>query len=82
MRSISPFEEFGEAAPVDDSDLTQHVFDSTETITGLAQRYYGDWKLWRLIADRSGITDPRQIEPGTVLLIPARPLELGRFESL
>ena len=82
MRSVSPYEQFGEVAPVDDGALTQHVFDATETITGLAQRHYGDWKLWRLIADRNGIIDPRQIEPGTVLLIPTRPLEFGRFESL
>lgn len=81
MRSISPYEEFGEVAPVEDSYLTLHVFDATETITGLAHRYFGDWKLWRLIADRNAVTDPRQIESGTVLLIPERPLEMGRFES-
>jgi nucleoid-associated protein YgaU len=81
MRSIPPYEEFGEVAPVEDSYLTLHVFDATETVTGLSQRFYGDWKLWRLICDRNNVTDPRQIEPGTMLLIPERPLEMGRFES-
>jgi nucleoid-associated protein YgaU len=80
-RSISPYEQFGEVAPVTDSFLALHVFDASETITGLAHRYYEDWTLWRLIADRNGIIDPRQIAPGTQLLIPEKPRELGSFES-
>lgn len=81
-RSVSPYERFGEVAPVADSFLTLHVLDATETISGLAHRYYGAWDRWRLICDRNNVADPRQIEPGTALLVPERPLELGRFESL
>lgn len=80
-RSISPFERFGAFFPIEDAALTVHLFASGETISGLAHRYYGDWRLWRSIADRNEILDPRSIAPGTELLIPARPLETGAFES-
>lgn len=80
-RSISPFERFGEFIPIEDAALTQHIFTAGETISGLAHRYYEDWRKWRIIADRNNIRDPRQIQPGTVLLIPARPVERGFFES-
>ena len=76
-RSVSPYERFGEAAPQSDAYLAIHVFDASETVTGLAQRYYGDWRLWRVIADRNGIIDCRQIAPGTTLLIPEKPLQSG-----
>ncbi len=81
MRSASPYEIFGEFSPVSDGLLLTHVVDASESITGIAHRYYGDFSLWRLIADRNGIIDPRQIGPGTQLLIPERPLQTGRFES-
>jgi hypothetical protein len=81
MRSASPYEKFGEVAPVTDAFLTLHTFDASETITGLAHRYFNDWTQWRLIADRNGITDPRSIAPGAQLLIPEKPRELGSFES-
>lgn len=79
-RSISPFERFGEYVPITDAALTVHLFVVGETLSGLAHRYYADWRLWRVIADRNKIIDPRQIAPGTQLLIPARPLETGVFE--
>lgn len=80
-RSISPFERFGGYFPIEDAALTVHLFLIGETISGLAHKYYGDWRLWQGIADRNKITDPRQIAPGTQLLIPARPLETGAYES-
>ena len=49
-------------------------------MTGVAHRFYGDWRLWKVIADRNDIVDARQIAPGTVLLIPELPLEKGAFE--
>jgi len=82
MRSISPFERFGEAVPVTDATLQVYVFRQGDTITGIAHRFYGDWRLWRLIADRNALADPRQIEVGTALLIPELPVEDGRFKSL
>jgi len=81
-RSISPFERYGEAVPATDALLQVYVFKQGDTLTGVSHRYYGDWRRWRYIADRNGITDPRRIEPGTALLIPQLPPEGGRFESL
>lgn len=77
----SPYEKFGEFKPNEDGNLQVHIFAAGQTITGLAHRYYGDWRQWRLIADRNDLVDVRQIQPGTELLIPERPLERGRFES-
>lgn len=82
MRSVSPYERHGESSPYADAYLAEHLFVEGETLTGLAHRYYGDWRLWRLIADRNDVADPRLVGPGSVLLIPARPLEGGRYESL
>lgn len=81
-RSISPFERYGAAHRVNDAALQIHVFARTEKISALAQKYYGDWRLWRIIAERNKIADVRQIEIGTELIIPRRPLERGRYESL
>ena len=80
-RSISPFEFYGAANPTSDALLVEHLFVAGDTISGLAHRYFGDWKLWRIIADRNNISDVRQIAPGTILLIPEQPLEIGVFES-
>lgn len=80
MRSISPYERFGEYRPETDATLKEYVFKAGDTISGLAHREYGDWRLWRLIAERNRIADVRQIAPGTVLLVPERPLEKGVFE--
>jgi len=81
MRNQSPYEEFGESNPDADAYLEQYVFTAGDTISGLAHRFYGDSQLWRVIADRNRLVDVRQIPPGTVLLIPPRPLQSGRFES-
>lgn len=80
-RSISPYEKYGEPAPVEDAALRVHVFTVTDTISGLADKYFDDWRLWRVIANRNAIADVRQIAPGTQLIIPQRPLERGRYES-
>lgn len=80
MRSISPFERFGNYQPEEDANLQEYVFTDADTLTGLAHRYYGDWRLWRLIADRNQVADVRQIAVGTLLLIPERPLEQGEVE--
>lgn len=82
MRSLSPYQRYGELSPVSDAHLVRHEFIEGETIDGLAHRYWGDRTLWRAIADRNRINDVRQIAPGTVLLIPEMPVERGMFESL
>lgn len=81
-RSISPYERYGAARPFEDASLQIYVFTAADTISLIAERYFGDWRLWRIIAERNGIVDPRQIETGTQLVIPRRPLEKGRYESL
>ncbi len=81
MRSITPYERFGKAVPQADADLQEYVFCALDTISGVAHRFYGDWRLWRVIAERNNIVDVRTIDSGSVLLIPARPLESGRYES-
>lgn len=79
-RSVSPFEQYGKATPQTDVALRVHVFASTDTLSGLAQQYLGDWRLWREIAQRNGVSDPRRIPTGTVLLIPPRTLSRGEYE--
>jgi len=61
--------------------MVEHVWRAGDTLTGLAHRYYTDWRMWRLIADRNLIIDARTIPVGTQLLIPQRPLQYGRYES-
>lgn len=82
VRSISPYERFGKVTPLTDAALTIYVWAATDTISNLADRFYGDWRLWRLIATRNAIADVRKISPGTQLIIPERPLEIGRYESI
>jgi nucleoid-associated protein YgaU len=79
-RSISPYERFGKFNPDTDANLIEHAFREGDTISGLANRYYGDWRLWRVIAMRNRLEDVRKIPIGKVLLIPEKPLEKGRFE--
>ncbi|HQZ81599.1 MAG TPA: LysM peptidoglycan-binding domain-containing protein [Pyrinomonadaceae bacterium] len=81
-RSISPYERYGRSTPERDSRLRLHTVVTGETVSQLSDRYYEDWRLWRVIADRNEIADVRAIAPGTVLVIPARPLEKGRYESV
>ena len=82
MRSIPPYELYGEAVPVTNAGLRVYVFKEGDTITGIAHKFYGNFSLWRLIADRNSIYDPRQVAVGTELLVPELPAETGRFESL
>lgn len=82
MRSISPYERYGAATPTADANLRVHVVIALDTLSGLAEQYYGDWRLWRLIADRNAIADARVLVPGTELIIPALPLEVGKYESI
>lgn len=81
-RSISPFEKYGSAFPLTDAAIQIHTFAVTDSISALAHKYYGDWTLWRIIAERNSLTDVRQVVPGTQLIIPRLPLEKGRYESL
>jgi len=81
MNTLTPFQRYGEPSPEPDAYLEERVFRAGDTLTGIAHREYGDWRLWRAIADRNGIVDARTIPIGTRLLIPPRPLQSGRYES-
>ena len=80
-RSISPYERYGAARPLEDRTLKTYVFTATDTISHLAEIYLGDWRKWRVIAKRNNLTDVRNITVGTVLIIPQNPLKTGRYES-
>lgn len=46
------------------------VLEEGERLDTLAGRYYGDGRLWYLIAAASGIGWAPQVPPGTILLLP------------
>ena len=81
MRSTSPFERYAEPVPLQDARLQFHIVVEGETLSSIAHQYYGDWRMWTLIAERNQIADVRKLAPGTRLIIPPRPLQSGAFES-
>jgi nucleoid-associated protein YgaU len=50
-----------------------HTVDPGETLSAIAQSFYGDAGLFGFIAAANGIADPNRINVGQVLVIP----ELG-----
>ncbi|HEX8177851.1 MAG TPA: LysM peptidoglycan-binding domain-containing protein [Pyrinomonadaceae bacterium] len=81
-KSISPFRRYGQFNPQAEERLQIHVVAFGENIDGICHRYWGDRRFWREIADRNNISDPRRLEPGTILLIPEAPVESGLYDSL
>ena len=51
---------------------TFHELVGDERLTDVANAYYGDSSLWRLIASANGLDDPLHLSAGTVLRIPPR----------
>ena len=51
-------------------DFTRYTVVARDTLSALAVRFYGDAKLYRLIATASGIADPDVIHAGQRLIIP------------
>lgn len=49
-----------------------HIVRKEETLSAIAQQYYGDRNKWQKIleANRSVIKDPNKLQPGTKLTIP------------
>jgi nucleoid-associated protein YgaU len=49
-----------------------HIVQNGETLSAIAQQYYGSASRWRSIveANRDAIKDPDRISPGTKLIIP------------
>lgn len=60
------------AAPPRNTPARTHTVSRGETLWGTAQRYYGRGDRWPTIfdANRNKITNPGEIYPGTVLVIP------------
>lgn len=53
------------------SDRDQnHVIIAGETLSSIAQKYYGDSKLWFVLADINNIYNPLDLQRGFILLIP------------
>lgn len=48
-----------------------HVVAAGDTLWAIAERYMGDGSLWPAIAVANGITDPRTLRVGQVLMVPA-----------
>lgn len=58
------------SAPKASSSTRRHTVRAGDTLWALAVRYYGDGALWKRIADKNGIKDPRLLRIGAVLVIP------------
>lgn len=59
--------------PVPTEPLARHTVVKDDNLWNLAVHYYGDGRLYRLIAEANHIPNPSLIFPGTVLSIPRRP---------
>jgi nucleoid-associated protein YgaU len=56
------------------ADYTKlHTVVQGESLAGIAQAAYGDPTLWRPIALRNGLDDPRRLTPGQTLFVPRLP---------
>ncbi|HEY6327868.1 MAG TPA: LysM peptidoglycan-binding domain-containing protein [Blastocatellia bacterium] len=76
-QNVSPFQQYGIALTAGPGANRVFVFRQGDTLSGLASKFYRDWTQWRLIANANNVLDPRQVEPGTVLMIPPLPLQMG-----
>ena len=52
------------------SAATTHTVKSGDTLWAMSAKYYGDPTLYTIIAEVNGISNPRTIRDGTVLVIP------------
>ena len=57
-----------------------HTLIEDDTITELANRYYGDPQLWYIIADVNDIENPLELETGIGLQIPS-PAQFGQTNN-
>ncbi|MEJ2366107.1 MAG: LysM peptidoglycan-binding domain-containing protein [Deltaproteobacteria bacterium] len=54
------------------ADFTKrHIVSRGDTLSSIAAREYGDPSLWRTIAAENDMDDPRDLQPGRVLVLPA-----------
>ena len=62
----------GHSAPADNPYTQTHVVQSGDTLSKIAEKYYGDASLYPKIfqANRDVLSDPNKIRPGQKLRIP------------
>lgn len=68
--ATSPRPTGSSAAPAATTERT-HVVASGDTMTVLAERYFGDRNAWQLIAKANPLVDPAAMKVGTRLVIPS-----------
>lgn len=61
--------------PIDDPT---RIIKQGETLSSIAQEEYGNSALWRVIADANRLINPRNLEVGSVLIVPPLPRQGGR----
>jgi len=57
-------------APQISDEYTLHEIQPGESLSKIAKKYYGDYKLFRVIADYNGIYDPTGIKVGQKVKVP------------
>lgn len=55
---------------------TTHILQEGERLDQLAGTFYGDGRLWWIIASASGIGWVPQVPPGTILRVPTEPSQV------
>ena len=60
------------AAPPKAPDSVPHQVMQGETLEKLATQYFGDARLWTQLQAANQIPDPRRLQPGSTILIPAK----------
>jgi len=70
---IDPEQEIKRVHPQTSNFSKAHVVTQGETLSGIAGQLYNDPTQWRPIAIANGISDPRSLQPGQLLLVPMLP---------
>src|SRR5690606_5220057 len=65
-----PEEELQRNEPNSPDHTKAYVVKEGDTVSGIAGMFYRDPRLWRAIAERNDIEDPRSLPAGLVLTIP------------
>ena len=56
--------------PAVKGEYTLHQIQPGESLSQIAQQYYGDYQLFHVIADYNGITDPTSVKVGQTVKVP------------
>ena len=52
------------------NDILYYTFGPKDNLWNLADKFYGDGRYWKCLADYNGITNPKKIRDGKVIQIP------------